>query len=617
MAGLWFYILLCFNAINGQQYYDPSGCWTNSSDPGSRYTCKSSKDSCNTFIVYRANRHFRTIQNVSQLFEVDAVELLHLNKLTSQWDIIETGREVLVPIKCSCRGQFFQRSFNYVVPENKTLPEVACIDFEGLLKSNAIVQENPTQENDVKGGTELHVPLKCACPGNFSSDTGVRYLVTYPLMEGDRLDTLSKRFGISLAPFLEANGLGPWATIYPNTTLLVPLEAEPTINFSIPWSPPPIPSFLPTETVETSAREQLRNLYIVGSVVGFVLLIAASVACGLYVKALHSRKIQNLSSFNTRSSPVSLSPNRSSPRSGQTGRSSTPSCLSPDLLVGIKYSLKNFSVEDLRRATSNFSEEAKIGEQYYKGLFDNVEIMIKQMRFEDTRRVIDVHSKINHINIVNLLGVCYGENDFSWSYLLFELPGNGCLRDCLSNPCNSLRWQRRTRMAFDIATGLHYLHYCIFPPYAHMRINSRNIFVTADWRAKLTNIRINPANGCSKDQESSVNFNGGMAPECYPNGSVSEKIDIFAFGVVLLELISGREDTDGKTLKESIAFLGRGASEGGCFEQLKSFVDPCLKEDYPLAEALGLAVLAMACVEDDPQHRPSMDDILKVLGRMV
>lgn len=83
----------------------------------------------------------------------------------------------------------------------------------------------------------------------------------------------------------------------------------------------------------------------------------------------------------------------------------------------------------------------------------------------------------------------------------------------------------------------------------------------------------------------------------------------------MLELISGREDPDGKWFKESIEFLGR-ATENGCFEQLRSFVDPSLKDDFSLAEALCLAVLAKACVEDDPLRRPSMDDIMKVLARL-
>lgn len=59
-----------------------------------------------------------------------------------------------------------------------------------------------------------------------------------------------------------------------------------------------------------------------------------------------------------------------------------------------------------------------------------------------------------------------------------------------------------------------------------------------------------------------------------------------------------------------------GANEGGCFEQLKFFIDPNLM-DYPLTEALCLAVLAKACIEDDPLHRPSMNDIIKILSRIV
>ncbi|KAK1588503.1 hypothetical protein Q3G72_024108 [Acer saccharum] len=304
------------------------------------------------------------------------------------------------------------------------------------------------------------------------------------------------------------------------------------------------------------------------------------------------------------------------------GRSSTNSCLSPDLLIGIKYSLISYSVEELKKATNNFNEDTKIigdhdQEDYYKAKIDNVEVLIKQMRFEDTRHVIDVHSRINHINVVSLHGVCYGENDFSWSYLVFEFPSNGCLRDCLSNQSNSLDWKRRTQIAFDIAIGLHYLHYCIFPTYAHLNMNIRQIYLTSKWRAKLANVGTNPAAAAGSSK--------GVAPEYLIHGSASEKVDIFAFGVVLLELISGREDdvTDGElSLKESIGFLGGGSStttsEGGCFDQLRSFMDPSLKEDhYPLAEALCLAVLAKACVEDDPLHRPSMDDILKVLSRMV
>ncbi|XWS71842.1 hypothetical protein CRYUN_Cryun03dG0172300 [Craigia yunnanensis] len=629
MIYLLFLIWIAANSSFAQQYYDPSDCPSDTSYPGSRYTCNSKQQSCKTFLVYRANQQFgvQNLLNISALFQKKSVELLDLNNIASPSEILKPGREVLVPINCLCSGQYFQASLSYIVPERTSFSEIACGVFEGLLKSLTLLQENPSQENDVEIGVKLHVPLRCACPDNFTSANRVKYLVTYPLREGDGTTPLSEKFGISPEDLLAANHLEPKSTIFPETTVLVPLKSEPIINLNIPDSPPPTPGFLPTITVNKTKNAKLRNLYIAGSIVGFFLVGVALLVCGLYVKVLKKWKGEKLQSFTDRNSILSCSTarsslpscqtGRSSPRSGQTGRSSTNSCLSPDLLAGIKFSLYNYSIEDIKKATNDFNEDTRIGEQVYKGLIDNADVMIKQMKFEETRQVIDMHSKINHINIVNLHGVCYGENEFSWSYLIFELPNNGWLRDCLSNQPNRLRWSRRTQIAFDIATGLHYLHYCIFPSYAHMSVNSRNIFVTSEWRAKLANIGSTLAVNSSRKNDEIVTVNGWVAPEYPVHGSASEKVDIFAFGVVLLELISGREATEGNLFKDSIGFLGGGASEGGCFEQLRSFIDPSLKEDYLLAEALCLAVLAKACIEDDPLRRPSMDDILKVVGRMV
>ncbi|XAR59730.1 Non-specific serine/threonine protein kinase [Bertholletia excelsa] len=602
-----FLVWVCFRLSSAQQYYDRTLCSSGDNKPGTRYTCNASQNSCQTFFVYRANQQFQSISNISNLFGIDSGKLLSLNSLTSASDVLNPGREVLVPIICACTGQFFQASFSYFVHESTTFIEIACGVFEGLLKSVTLVEENEnfSQEGSPRLGSILHVPLKCACPNNFTT----KYLVTYPFIEGDKANLVGKKFGIPVEVILDANHLGADPTIFPNTTALVPLSGKPVINSSVADSDPPTPGFLPTNSVEQSTRAtQPKKYFVAGSIIGCSLLLMALPACGLYVRALRKWKAHNIKLSAQRSSLTSCSTPRSSPTSGPMTRSSTNSCLSPDLLVGIKYSLSNYSIEDIRKATRYFSEDARINSCVYKGLIDNFEVMIKLMRFENTRLVIDAHSKINHKNIVKLLGVCYGENDFSQSYLVFEFPIRGCLRDCLSNPCSSPIWHRRTQLAFDVATGLHYLHYCMIPPCTHMSINSRNIFVTPDWRAKIAVL--------GSDNMSSP-IGGWTAPEYQNNSFASEKVDIFAFGVVLLELISAKKDIDGKIFQESIRFLGGGAGEGGCFEQLKNFMDPCLKDNYPLAEALCLAVLAKACVEDDPLHRPSIEDIIKVIARML
>ncbi|XP_052186941.1 lysM domain receptor-like kinase 4 [Diospyros lotus] len=616
----WFLIWVELVSLNAAwQFYDATLCSSDTDNPGRRYACNSFQKSCQTFVVYRAGQQFQTISNISGLFRMEPDVLLPLNNLTSPSEILEPAREVLVPVNCSCTGQFFQASVRYLVAENTTRTEIACGAFEGLLKPITLAEENPSRENSSKVGSVLDVPLKCACPDEFTSSNGVSYLVTYPIVLGDFVNKLGEKFGISPQDILEANHLDPTSAIYPNTTVLIPIKGKVAINFDLPDSDPPAPGFLPTVPVEKiKKRANLKILYVTVSIVGFSVLLIAVLGCCFYVKAFNIWRADRIQSSARRSvlTPCST-PRTSSPRSGQTTRSSTNSCLSPDLLAGIKYSFCSYNIEELRSATKDFSKEAKITSCVYKGLVDNVEVMIKRVRFEDTRSVIDVHSKINHINIVKLLGVCYGENDFSWSYIVLESPANGCLRDCLSNSSSSLRWHRRTQVAFDIATVLHYLHRCMIPPCTHMSITSRNIFMTQNWRAKLAVFGNSLAAGSSKENENKGSPVGGwVAPEHLENGLAYEKVDIFAFGVVLLELISGIDTIQGKLLEDSIGFLGGGAGEGGCFEQLRNFMDPSLKEGYPLAEALCLAVLAKACVEDNPLHRPSIDDIMKVLARM-
>ncbi|KAI4322284.1 hypothetical protein L6164_021995 [Bauhinia variegata] len=611
---------MCISSSSAQHYYDSSNCSTsNNSNRGSGYTCNLSNDSCSTFLVYRANQNFQTISDISKLFSKNnSEELLHINNLASSSQLLKPGKEVLLPVTCSCSvDQFYQVNLTYKTPERTTFSEVACGVFEGLLKNHTLVEENLPLVNNLEAGSVLHVPLRCACLDNFTSGKGVKYLVTYPIMKGDEPAKLCQKFRISSEDFWAVNTLTHWDSLFPDTTVLIPLTDTTIRIYDVPDSPPPaseFPSTIPGERKQEATKPV--QLYIVGSIIGLLLLLTLMLACGIYMKGLRRWKRENLMAFTVTNSPNSSSPTRSSPRSTQTGRTSSTSCLSPDLLVGIKYCLFNYSLEELKRATKDFSEENKIGGSTYKGLVNDIEVMIKKVRFEDTRPVIDLHSKINHINIVSLQGVCYGEGDFSWSYLVFELPENGNLRDCLSDLCNPLHWQRRTQIAFDIATGLHYLHCCASPSYTHMNISSRIIFITGNWRAKLADIGMASAEieKPVKGNDRTENHKGWVAPEYLLHGSVCEKVDIFAFGVVLLELISARDNIGEKSFKDSIGFLGS-ANERGCFEGLRGLMDPNLN-DYPLAEALCLAVLAKACLADDPQHRPTMDDIMKVLGRV-
>ncbi|KAK1411955.1 hypothetical protein QVD17_32841 [Tagetes erecta] len=613
MIYIWFlFFVSSIYTTNGQAFYDPTSCRNDGDAPGTRYTCtNTTKVSCNTFLIFRSNPQFPTISAISALFGLPPDTLLQLNQINSSSETLFSDREVIIPATCSCSNNFFQARFSFSVTENINVSDIACTMFEGLVKSITLRNANRIDQEVVKVGFDLDVPLKCACP-----NSDYKYLVTYPLVTGDSVTKVSTKFRISKYDIMQVNNLQPDTTIYPETTILVPLQLN-VINIVVnyPQSQPPSPTFLLTEPVERHVKSvKLKRVYIVVSIVGFGSVVAILIVTSLYVNALNKCKRDVFIIPSTRrSSCTSFStPPLSSPRSrpSPAARSSPSTCLSPDVLASIKYNLYNFTIEEIKTITKDFSDGCKVSDDTYRGSFDGARVLTKVIEFSEIRHLIDLHSKVNHVNILKLVGVCY--NEPSCSYLVLEHPKNGSLRDCLTNS-SSLNWQRRTQIAFDVATGLHYLHYCIVPPYMQAGLYSENIFLTSKWRAKLAVLSRNLNHGVLGPQS----MIPGLEYEKFDGLKTLEKENIWEFGMVLIELLSGKVTSDRTLLRESIGFLGGEGSEGGCFENLKSFMDPCLKEDYRLAEALCLGVLARACVENDPLHRPSMDDILKVLARMV
>ncbi|CAK7357320.1 unnamed protein product [Dovyalis caffra] len=183
------------------------------------------------------------------------------------------------------------------------------------------------------------------------------------------------------------------------------------------------------------------------------------------------------------------------------------------------------------------------------------------------------------------------------------------------------------QIAFDLSEALHYLHFCTTPAFVHQNVKTRNVLITAKWRVKICGFRLaKPV--ISDEEKEDIDWNkyvtpgreaGHWAPDYLTNGQASLQVDVFAFGVVLLELISGKDFTsDEKILKESFHFLFDGGFEDSshCLEKLKEFMYPVLEGDYSLVDAMCLTFLAKGCMEEDPHHRPTMNDVLKALSRI-
>lgn len=283
-------------------------------------------------------------------------------------------------------------------------------------------------------------------------------------------------------------------------------------------------------------------------------------------------------------------------------------------------SLKVYSYNDLQAATENFSSNYWIKGAVYKGKLNGVEVAIKKMD-GDVSKEISVLNKINHFNLIRLLGVCF--EDGAW-YFVYEFACNGPLSEWIyqDNPDGkTLSWGKRMQVACDVATGLNYLHSFTSPPHVHKDIRSGNVLLTDEFRAKIAKFGLSrPVRGNDGQftlTKHIVGTKGYLAPEYLENGVVSPMLDVYAFGVLLLEMLTGK---DVACLYEGVKVhlsevLSPVLSAKDEILGLKEFIDPSLGEEYPADTAYTLLVLVDRCLRKDPGSRPFMDEIVQILSK--
>ena len=238
---------------------------------------------------------------------------------------------------------------------------------------------------------------------------------------------------------------------------------------------------------------------------------------------------------------------------------------------------------------------------------------------------------------MKLVGMCVGGSE--QLYLVYEYAENGSLNDCLSNQAAIgrdrftqsaayLPWTARVRIALDVASGLEYIHNYTNPSFVHKDVKSSNILLDGQFRAKLANFGM--AKSAASEGEGPLltrhiaGTQGYMAPEYLEHGLVTVKADVFAYGVVLLEILSGKEaivrPEDGereRALSDIIHDVLDVTAGGRQTVQLRAFMDPQLHSTYPMDIALSVASLARTCVDADPAVRPSMKDVTFALSKML
>ncbi|XP_021736853.1 proline-rich receptor-like protein kinase PERK15 isoform X2 [Chenopodium quinoa] len=285
-----------------------------------------------------------------------------------------------------------------------------------------------------------------------------------------------------------------------------------------------------------------------------------------------------------------------------------------------------FTYEELALATDNFSRANVLGQGgfgfVYKGILPNgIEVAVKQLRTgsaqgeREFQAEVEIISLVHHRHLVSLVGYCISGDQ---RLLVYEFIPNKTMEFHLHGDENpSMIWQTRLKIALGAAKGLTYLHEECYPKIIHRDIKAANILIDDEFNAKVADF------GLAKfflDTDTHVSTRvvgtfGYLAPEYAASGKLTEKSDVFSFGVVLLELITGRRPVDrfrrfqDDGMVEWARPLLKQALEGRIFNDI---VDPRLKEYNPFEMAQMIACAA-ACVRISARQRPQMSQVLQTL----
>ncbi|KAG6704602.1 hypothetical protein I3842_07G140500 [Carya illinoinensis] len=309
----------------------------------------------------------------------------------------------------------------------------------------------------------------------------------------------------------------------------------------------------------------------------------------------------------------------------QTGRVITPN-------------LKVFTLEELKSATRNFRPATVLGEggfgRVFKGWVDvntyapskvgsGMAVAVKKSNHDSPQGLkewmaeVKFLGKFSHPNLVKLLGYCWEDQEY---ILVYEYMQKGSLENHLfkKGAPEPLSWDKRLDIAIGAARGLSFLH-TSEKSVIYRDFKTSNILLDGNYNAKLSDFglaKLGPLNGNSHVTTIVMGTYGYAAPEYVATGHLYVKSDVYGFGVVLLEMLTGLQayDTNRASGEHNLVQWTRPSMSDK--KKLKKKMDPRLREHYPLEGAFQAAQLILKCLESDPKNRPSMEEVLEELMKI-
>ncbi|OIW03878.1 hypothetical protein TanjilG_30154 [Lupinus angustifolius] len=293
-------------------------------------------------------------------------------------------------------------------------------------------------------------------------------------------------------------------------------------------------------------------------------------------------------------------------------------------MIDKKSSIAIFDFQLLEAATNRFCKSNIMGESgsrtVYRAHFDeHFKAAVKIADIDADREFeneVSLLSKMRHQNIIKLLGYCiHGESRF----LVYELMENGSLETQLHGPNrgSSLTWFLRLRIAVDVARALEYLHEHSNPPVVHRDLKSSNVLLDSNFNAKLSDFGLAIGSGMQHKNMKMSGTLGYVAPEYISHGKLTDKSDVYAFGVVLLELLTGRKPMENMSSNEYQSLISWAMPQLTDRSKLPSILDPVIRNTMDLKHLYQVAAVAVLCVQPEPSYRPLITDVLHSLIPLV
>ncbi|KAM6578002.1 hypothetical protein CsatB_029839 [Cannabis sativa] len=313
--------------------------------------------------------------------------------------------------------------------------------------------------------------------------------------------------------------------------------------------------------------------------------------------------------------------------------------------------LRVFTFSELKSATRGFSRALLIGEGgfgcVYRGVVRvsgsdveiededdedalpcKIDVAIKQLNrsgfqgHKEWINEVNFLGVVKHPNLVKLVGYCAEDDERGIQRLLvYELMPKKSLEDhLLARMPSTLPWIARLKIARDAARGLAYLHEEMDFQLIFRDFKTSNILLDEDFSAKLSDFglaRQGPPEGTSHVSTSVVGTVGYAAPEYVQTGKLTAKSDVWSFGVVLYELITGRRAVERNLPRSEQKLLEWVKPYVSDSKKFYLIIDPRLEGDYCIKSAQKLASLANKCLLKQPKSRPKMSEVVEILGNII